>query len=100
MSDRCEYCRVRGDIEKCEATPCGNRESWYVRELQKKLAEAEAKIPRWIPVGERLPDPEENPVVLMIDSCEDVYSCPAQDARWLVSGCTHWMPLPNPPEEE
>lgn len=75
---------------------------------EQRLAAAEAKLPRWIPVSERLP--QKNKFVLFLDGkntmdkCERVYVDKIVES---VSGCdcfenylhnyTHWMPLPEPP---
>jgi hypothetical protein len=62
---------------------------------------------RWIPVSERLP--EEGEWVLWFNKSWD---CPIVVARrdgksldwggdlcWTLHGFTHWMPLPEPPED-
>ena len=60
---------------------------------------------RWIPVEERLPKPQENPVI----ACDYTGVCLAWYSptmgwqyRTGLSGVdiTHWMPLPSPPKEE
>lgn len=60
---------------------------------------------RWIPVEERLPKPQENPVI----ACDYTGVCSAWYSptmgwqyRTGLSGVdiTHWMPLPQPPKEE
>ncbi len=59
---------------------------------------------RWIPVTERLPDPKENPVLVVYYGC--VWEAWKHDNYWeLVPGLnttcvTHWMPLPVPPKGE
>lgn len=59
---------------------------------------------RWIPVEERLPEPQENPVI----ACDYTGVCLAWYSptmgwqyRTGLSGVdiTHWMPLPQPPKE-
>jgi len=74
--------------------------------LNARIAELEAAR-RWIPVGERLP--EENQQILSTDGKEfylDYYArwegkdnppCFCDGLSWAV---THWMPLPEPPEVE
>lgn len=60
---------------------------------------------RWIPVEERLPEPQENPVI----ACDYTGVCLAWYSltmgwqyRTGLSGVdiTHWMHLPQPPKEE
>ncbi|MBK8974137.1 MAG: DUF551 domain-containing protein [Hahellaceae bacterium] len=76
---------------------------------EQRLAEAEAKIPRWIPVGQLLP--QKNEFVLFIDGkdtlggCEKVYVDKIVDSgrgrdclKNYLHNYTHWMPLPEVPE--
>lgn len=57
---------------------------------------------RWIPVEERLPKPEENPV-LAFDCTGPVMAWYSPTMGWMyrtgIAGCgiTHWMPLPPGP---
>lgn len=69
------------------------------------LAPEEVQVMRWIPVEERLPKPQENPVI----ACDYTGVCLAWYSptmgwqyRTGLSGVdiTHWMPLPQPPKEE
>lgn len=69
------------------------------------LAPEEVQQMRWIPVEERLPKPQENPVI----ACDYTGVCLAWYSptmgwqyRTGLSGVdiTHWMPLPQPPKEE
>lgn len=60
---------------------------------------------RWIPVEERLPKPEENPV-LAFDCTGPVMAWYSPTMGWMyrtgIAGCgiTHWMHLPKAPKEE
>lgn len=69
------------------------------------LIPEEAQQMRWIPVEERLPKPQENPVI----ACDYTGVCLAwysPTMGWQYStglsgvDITHWMPLPQPPKEE
>lgn len=69
------------------------------------LTPEEVQKMQWIPVEERLPKPQENPVI----ACDYTGVCLAWYSptmgwqyRTGLSGVdiTHWMPLPQPPKEE
>lgn len=92
-----------------------------INELEQRLAAAEAKLPRWIPVGDRLPKP--GATILAVDNSGDMGVCTFVNAKF-VGECfgfdaylndggwdcspskvigeyvTHWMPLPEPPNNE
>ena len=91
-----------------------------LNDLQQRLAEAESKIPKWIPVKERLPKP--GATVLAVDNSGDMGVCTFVNAKFIgecfgfeaylndggwdcsaskVIGeyVTHWM-TPEPPESE
>jgi len=38
--DQCEYCMVKGKLKECLKIPCGQHNSWRVKELRKILQEA------------------------------------------------------------
>lgn len=69
------------------------------------LTPEEVQQMRWIPAEERLPKPQESPVI----ACDYTGVCLAWYSptmgwqyRTGLSGVdiTHWMPLPQPPKEE
>jgi hypothetical protein len=96
-----------------EALGCG-KESGFAcpaSDAAAVLFAAEKLIPKWIPVGERLPEDEQD--VLAYFKHED--GSDSMDIGWFSSRCyprewrhyaasardmnpTHWMPLPEPPE--
>jgi hypothetical protein len=64
---------------------------------------------RWVPVSERLPEPDTFAIVATKDGvCEALYGLggiesPNDPPYWMVNDYgevwpTHWMPLPEPPE--
>jgi cell shape-determining protein MreC len=44
MSDQCKYCECRGDKVKCESTPCGHHENWYVKQVVSQLDKSRAEL--------------------------------------------------------
>ena len=76
-----------------------------VRKIQDiSTADAVPVVRQWIPVTERLPEPKENPVLVVYIGC--VWAAWKHDNYWeLVPGLnttcvTHWMPMPEPPKGE
>lgn len=110
----CENCKYDGK-------PCGcNRPNglcemfdavWdaldYIQELEKRVADLEAKVPKWASVKDRLPDKES--MLCLVISDGDLYV-----SHWHWSGggpwfftdgeydcnVTHWAKAPELPEEE
>nr|DAX86428.1 MAG TPA: Protein of unknown function (DUF551) [Caudoviricetes sp.] len=87
-------------------------QSTHVAALQKEIEKLRAQVPGWIPVEERLPkDRSDVLVVAYWHERWGVYMgwCAPERAQWSVHigigdrndvAVTHWMPLPEPPEEE
>ena len=89
----------------------------YVAELINHVPAADAieKMPRWIPVTERLPEKAGHYIVFVelkrngqkISAWTQVtwffgdflLECPEDEERF-VAAVTHWMPLPKPPKED
>lgn len=86
-------------------------QSTHIAALQQEIEKLRAQLPRWIPVTERLP--EDRSDVLVVAYWHErwgVYMgwCAPERAAWSVHigigdrsdiAVTHWMPLPEPPEE-
>lgn len=73
----------------------------HMDEWEAHIAAGIAVNDRWIPVGERLPEPESD--VLGWTRHGRVYACYLADTRWwtradtCLNDITHWRPLPPPP---
>ena len=79
----------------------------YIKELEKRIADLEAKVPKWVSVKDRLPDKES--MLCLVISDGDLYV-----SHWHWSGggpwfftdgeydcnVTHWAKAPELPEEE
>ena len=69
-----------------------------------RIAELEAKVPRWIPVTEKIP-PDQEEVLVLTRSKNGVQNVDKgywAIGRFIHRGCaqvTHWMPLPGWPED-
>lgn len=69
-----------------------------------RIAELEAKVPRWIPVTEKIP-PDQEEVLVLTRSKNGVRN--VDKGYWAIDHfihrgravVTHWMPLPGWPEE-
>ena len=112
--------RSCGDCPYCKRLDCDTMSfdaAELIEQQAARIAELEAKVPRWIPVTERLP---ENGVPVLVNYIGNNYGKyhPDAIAVWTDYGCfwwegsledcyaevampiTHWMPLPGWPEEE
>ena len=89
----------------------------HIAALQKAIEDLRAQLPRWIPVEERLPELQSwgaSEVVLGLIKSENAPSLNklhnltlcvyCDNGIWSMPGryvaITHWMPLPEPPEEK
>lgn len=81
----------------------------YIRQLEQRLVEADKTYPRWIGVGERLPENGQKVIAAFRDSGGWIvdqarYGNGEFDfASWAyvwADNITHWTPLPEPPEVE
>lgn len=89
----------------------------HIAALQQEIETLRGQVPRWIPVTERLPENGVPALINYIGNDGGKYH-PDGTAAWTDHGCfwwegsledcdtevavpiTHWMPLPEPPEEE
>ena len=117
----CKECPSNELKDTMGVYPCADllmmKDADLIEQQAARIAELEAKVPRWIPVEERLP---ENGVPVLVNYIGNNYGKyhPDAIAVWTDYGCfwwegsledcdtevampiTHWMPLPGWPEEE
>ena len=96
-SDKYNAYTIYRDGRRLEPEPLAE----YIEKLESRIAELEAKQ-RWIPVSERLP--EEFTLVLTIGKDNLPVAAHVDGKNWYSSfeyslNVTHWMTLPEPPEE-
>jgi hypothetical protein len=105
----CGHCPYEGEPNGCNR-PGGSCKMFDVAlDAAEAISQLEAQQPRWISVGERLPENGQKIIAafrdgggLIVDQAR--YSNGEFDfASWAYvwgDNVTHWMPLPQPPEEE
>ena len=115
LSRQLRYCAVDNDCINCERweLDCGSRKCLddlllKAAELLESVANG-VTVQQWISVKDRLP--EDGEIVLVCGSRGGVYTAvfnkPGQYRGWHKLNSkshycdpTHWMPLPQPPEEQ
>lgn len=95
--------------ENCRDCPYKNGycDMQLERDALSYIQQLEAQQPRWISVGERLPEDDGYVLCHCNDGSPDVVCMYYGDGEFLTPELdnvshiiTHWMPLPQPPEEE
>ena len=96
----CEECNEADCL-----TPVLRTTADLVEQQAARIAELEAKVPRWIPVTEKIP-PDQEEVLVLTRSKNGVRN--VDKGYWAIdhfihrgrAEVTHWMPLPEPPETD
>lgn len=105
----CKDCAMHEDKQRCQENLL-DKAAEAIERLTAENAALREKVPRWISVEDRLPEAWKNEdgvlVNYMIYTPEfgaDIGNYHAKDKRWLCMAIpctvTHWMPLPEVPEE-
>ena len=96
----CEECNEADCL-----TPVLRTTADLIEQQAARIAELEAKVPRWIPVTEKIP-PDQEEVLVLTRSKNGVRN--VDKGYWAIdhfihrgrAEVTHWMPLPEPPETD
>lgn len=106
----CGHCPYEGEPNGCCNRPGGTCKMFDVAmDAAEALEQLRAQQPRWISVGERLPEDGQKVIAafknaggVIVDQAR--YSNGEFDfASWAYvwhENITHWMPMPEPPKEE
>ena len=99
----CEDCRY---LDGSDSWSCVGR---LIKDVFAYIQKLEAQQPRWISVGERLPEDDGYFLCNRNDGSPDVvcmyygdgdFLTPEPELNNISHVITHWMPLPQSPEEE
>ena len=105
----CGHCPYEGEPNGCNR-PGGTCKMFDVAmDAAEAIEQLEAQQPRWISVGERLPEDDGYFLCCRNDGSPDVvcmyygdgdFLTPEPELNNISNVITHWMPLPQSPEEE
>ena len=98
----CDDCVCFQKMWSCKEKNVGAAD--LIEQQAARIAELEAKVPRWIPVTEKIP-PDQEEVLVLTRSKNGVQN--VDKGYWAIDHfihrgravVTHWMPLPGWPEE-
>lgn len=109
LETTCGHCPYNGEPNGCNR-PGGICKMFDVAlDAAEAISQLEAQQPRWISVGERLPEDDGYFLCNRNDGSPDVvcmyygdgdFLTPEPDLNNISHVITHWMPLPQSPEEE
>lgn len=105
----CGHCPYNGEPNGCNR-PGGSCKMFDVAlDAAEAISQLEEQQPRWISVGERLPEDDGYFLCNRNDGSPDVvcmyygdgdFLTPEPELNNISNVITHWMPLPQSPEEE
>lgn len=103
----CGHCPYEGEPNGCNR-PGGTCKMFdVVMDAAEAIEQLRAQQPRWISVGERLPEDDGYVLCHCNDGSSDIVCMYHGDGDFVTPDLdcytgivTHWMPLPQPPEEE
>lgn len=81
----------------------------YIKELEERVVNLEAKTPKWVSVKDALPEHVQGNYLILLSG--EIYAAKWEYDEWnekyafrincqIVPDVTHWMKVPEPPEEE
>lgn len=105
----CENCKYDGEPYGCNR-PDGLCEMFNaVWDVLDYIQELEAKVPKWVSVKDALPEHAQGNYLILLGG--EIYAAKWEYDEWnekyafridcqIVPNVTHWMKVPEPPEEE
>ena len=103
----CGHCPYDGEPNGCNRTDGICKMFDVALDAAEAISQLEAQQPSWISVGERLPEDDGYVLCHCNDGSPDVVCMYYGDGEFVTPELdnithivTHWMPLPQPPEEE
>lgn len=97
--EACEHCPYRKGCDSFEACNLYRDALAYINQL-------EARVPKWISVKDRLPEDDDD--VLILSNERIIFVGCYKNGQWIsyslyaiyANVVTHWMPIPEIPKEE
>lgn len=111
---KCDYCYYgerswcQRDLARDALEQIENLEA-IIKDKEKSLCELEAKVPKWVSVKDALPEHVQGNYLILLGG--EIYAAKWEYDEWnekyafridcqIVPNVTHWMKVPEPPEEE
>ncbi len=102
----CGDCPYNPEVDLCIGMIARDARA-YIQQLEDHFREITKMVPRWVSVGDRLPE-DDSDYVCWLDDDRNAEICTyCGDGEWLTHdldnvtmGVAYWMPLPAAPEAE